>query len=106
MPFLLSQALENLLSNAIEFSPPGGEIICTCRPLGMRIVITIADQGPGLSPEALQSAFTAFYSSRPHGTGLGLTIAQKIVTDHNGLLWVENRPTGGAQFSIGLPMFN
>ncbi len=104
--FLLSQALENLLGNAIEFSPPGGEILCTCHRLGTRMVITIADQGPGLSPEALRSAFTAFYSSRPQGTGLGLTIAQKIVTDHNGLLWAENRSTGGAQFSISLPMSN
>ncbi len=102
-PILLGQVLDNLLGNAIDFSPKGGLIECHCQSIQDQVLITIADQGSGLSAEAMKSAFNAFYSSRPQGTGLGLTIAQKIVSDHNGTIWAENHPQGGARFSVVLP---
>ncbi len=103
-PILFSQVLDNLLGNAIDFSPRGGLIECHCQSAQDQVLITIADQGSGLSEEAMKSAFNAFYSSRPQGTGLGLTIAQKIVSDHSGTIWAENKPEGGARFCVALPL--
>lgn len=102
-PILLGQVLDNLLGNAIDFSPKGGLIECHCQSVQDQVLITITDQGAGLSEEAMKFAFNAFYSSRPHGTGLGLTIAQKIVSDHKGTIWTENPPKGGARFFVVLP---
>ncbi|MBW4700072.1 MAG: HAMP domain-containing histidine kinase [Aphanocapsa lilacina HA4352-LM1] len=99
----MKQVFDNLLSNALHFSPEGGTITCHWRSFQNEVLIEIADQGPGLSAQDLQHVFTPFYSRRPGGTGLGLAIAKKIVLDHQGSLWVQNLPTGGAQFSLGLP---
>jgi signal transduction histidine kinase len=99
----LQQVLHNLLHNAIQFSPLGGTITCEWQVYQGEVLLTIADQGAGLSDGDLQQIFTPFYSRRPGGTGLGLAIAKKIILDHRGSLWAENRPNGGAQFSISLP---
>ena len=101
----IKQVFDNLLSNAIQFSPEAGQITCYWNVFQQEILIEIHDQGPGLSEEDLQQIFTPFYSRRPHGTGLGLSIARKIVLDHQGSLWAQNLPGGGAQFSITLPRF-
>jgi signal transduction histidine kinase len=99
----LQQVLHNLLHNAIQFSPLGGTITCEWQVYQGEVLLTIADQGAGLSETDLQQIFTPFYSRRPGGTGLGLAIAKKIILDHRGSLWAENCPKGGAQFSISLP---
>jgi signal transduction histidine kinase len=97
------QVLHNLLHNAIQFSPMGGTIRCEWQVYQGEGLVTIADQGAGLSEADLQQMFTPFYSRRPGGTGLGLAIAKKIILDHHGSLWAENLAKGGAQFSISLP---
>jgi signal transduction histidine kinase len=56
-----------------------------------------------MSQQDLENLFTPFYSKRPGGTGLGLAIAKKIILDHQGSLWAQNLPVGGAQFSMSLP---
>ena len=99
----IKQVFDNLLSNAIQFSPEAGQITFYWSVFQQEILIEIHDQGPGLSEEDLQQIFTPFYSRRPQGTGLGLSIAQKIVLDHQGSIWAQNLPGGGAQFSITLP---
>jgi signal transduction histidine kinase len=99
----IKQVFDNLLSNAVQFSPEAGRITCYWSVFQHEVLIEIHDQGPGLSEEDLQQIFTPFYSRRPHGTGLGLSIAQKIVLDHQGSIWAQNLPGGGAQFSITLP---
>ncbi len=99
----LKQVFDNLLSNAVHFSPPTGTIDLRWRSFQDEVLIEVSDQGPGLSTQDLQQVFTPFYSRRPGGTGLGLAIAKKIILDHQGSLWVQNLPTGGAQFSISLP---
>lgn len=99
----ITQVIQNLLTNAIAFSPPGSCVTCRCRRFQNEALLQIGDQGPGLSEEDLQHLFTPFYSKRPGGTGLGLAIAQKLVHHHHGSLWAENLPQGGAQFSLVLP---
>lgn len=99
----MKQVLSNLLDNAIHFSPSGGTIAWNWCIFQTEVLVELRDQGPGLSDEDLQHAFTPFYSRRPGGTGLGLAIAKKIILDHQGSLWVQNLPTGGAQFSFTLP---
>jgi signal transduction histidine kinase len=104
-PLQIKQALGNLLSNAIHFSPKGAKIFIDWRERQGSIVLTLQDEGPGLSSEDLQQLFKPFYTRRPEGTGLGLAIAQKVVLDHGGKLWAKNAPGRGAEFSISLPRF-
>ena len=99
----MKQVFDNLLSNAVHFSPSSGTINCSWQVFQGEVLIQIADQGPGLSPEDIKKIFTPFYSRRPGGTGLGLTIAKKIVLDHQGSLWAQNSSLGGAQFCLSLP---
>jgi len=99
----MKQVFDNLLSNAVHFSPESGTIHCNWQIFQGEVLIQIADRGPGISPEDLKKIFTPFFSRRPGGTGLGLTIAKKIVLDHQGSLWVQNSFQGGAQFCLSLP---
>lgn len=99
----MKQVFDNLLSNAIHFSPFAGKITLDWRSFQGEVLIQIADCGKGLSNDDLQKIFMPFYSRRSGGTGLGLTIARKIVLDHQGSLWGQNLPEGGAQFSLTLP---
>lgn len=99
----IKQVFENLLNNAIAFSPSGSQITCEWRVFYHEVLVSLSDRGPGLSREDLQEAFTPFYTRRPGGTGLGLPIAKKIILDHQGSIWVQNLPEGGALFSFTLP---
>ena len=99
----MKQALSNLLSNAIHFSPVGATIECSWQIFRREVLIEVRDRGSGLSAEDLQQLFVPFYSRRPGGSGLGLAIAKKIILDHRGRLWAQNLSSGGTQFSITLP---
>ncbi|MDF5728319.1 MAG: HAMP domain-containing sensor histidine kinase [Rhizonema sp. PD38] len=98
----MKQVFDNLLSNAIHFSPNSGSITFGWQVFRDEVLIKISDQGPGISPLDMQKIFTPFYSRRSGGTGLGLTIARKIVLDHSGNLWADSL-LGGAQFCLILP---
>ncbi|NJO79519.1 MAG: HAMP domain-containing histidine kinase [Cyanobacteria bacterium RM1_2_2] len=98
----IKQVFINLLNNAIHFSPKSGTIHVNWQVFQREVLIQITDQGRGLSDNDLKKLFVPFYSQRPGGTGLGLTIAQKIILDHHGSLWAQNSPEGGAQFSFTL----
>ncbi|MBD2079605.1 HAMP domain-containing sensor histidine kinase [Leptolyngbya sp. FACHB-17] len=99
----LKQVFDNLITNAIYFSPDRSTIYCTWQIVQQEILIEVSDQGAGLSEADLEQVFMPFYSRRPEGTGLGLSIAQKIIQAHQGRIWVSNLPTGGAKFSLTLP---
>lgn len=99
----IKQVFNNILSNAVYFSPEAGTITCSWQIFQTEVLIKISDQGKGLSPEDMQKIFTPFYTRRPGGTGLGLTIAKKIILDHHGNLWAQSVAEGGAQFCIILP---
>jgi signal transduction histidine kinase len=106
-PTQLQQVLLNLLTNAIDASPPGTHIAVTvgARAAGREIEVTIRDAGPGIPAEQRKRIFEPFFSTKPpgKGTGLGLFIATKIVEDHRGRLEVESAPGAGAAFRLVLP---
>jgi two-component system phosphate regulon sensor histidine kinase PhoR len=111
-PAKLQDALRNLLENATNHSPEGGRIAMAARRAGARIVITVADEGPGVPPNDLTRIFERFYrvdKSRtregkdPGGTGLGLSIVRHLVELHGGRVSAANRPGRGAIFTIELP---
>jgi len=99
----MKQVFDNILSNAVHFSPNLGTITCSWQIFQDEVLIKISDQGLGLSHEDLQKVFTPFYSRRRGGTGLGLTIAKKIILDHQGSIWAQVLSESGAQFSMILP---
>jgi signal transduction histidine kinase len=98
----ISQVFDNVLHNAIHFSPPGGTLWCHWQRFQGEMLIEISDQGPGIPEEDLQAVFLPFYSKREGGTGIGLAIVRKIVLDHQGQCWMQNLPKGGAKFSFTL----
>ena len=99
----IEQVLQNLLDNAMHYSPLGGTITVDWQVSQQAILITISDQGPGIDGMVVDELFSPFFSQRPDGTGLGLAIAKKIVLDHQGSIDAETLPQGGARFSIFLP---
>jgi len=108
-PARIQQVLLNLLLNSLDAMPEAGQIQVSleCRPLpnaeGDRIVLRVSDSGRGIVPELFPRLFEPFVSTKPTGTGLGLTISQRIIEDHDGTLRAANRPEGGAMFEISLP---
>ena len=68
------------------------------------VEVHVSDTGPGLAPAVEQRLFEPFFSTKPHGLGMGLTIVRSIVERHNGRLQAENRPVGGALFTVTLPV--
>jgi len=105
----LQQVFLNLLNNAahaIRTDRARGRIICRTRRAGNRLRITFADDGPGIAPENLHRIFDPFFTTKEvgQGTGLGLSICFGIVRQHNGIIRAGNRPEGGAEFVIELPV--
>jgi len=108
--FLLHQALENLVQNAIEFSPEGGTVKVAVAPENDRVTISVADEGPGIPAYALDRIFERFYSlGRPDSgrksTGLGLNLVREVAISHGGTIRVANRPEGGAIAELTLKRF-
>lgn len=105
---LLIHVWNNLISNAIKFSPQDGIIRISLKNVGDNILFTIEDNGPGISEEAMKHIFNKFYqadtSHKEEGYGLGLSLAKKIVDLSYGEISVENIENGGARFKVILPM--
>jgi signal transduction histidine kinase len=99
---LLGQVFMNLILNACEAQPAGGEVRVSTRREGNRVIAEIADRGPGVPREDSARIFEPFYSTK-HSTGLGLSICYSIVTQHGGDLAVLGREGGGAIFRMSLP---
>lgn len=108
----LSQILNNLLSNALRFTPRGGRIWVIASRSADAFSVSIRDSGPGIAQEALPNVFERFYradrsrSREDGGTGLGLAIARQLALAHNGILTAGNHPEGGAVFSLTLPLLD
>jgi signal transduction histidine kinase len=100
----LLSVLTNLLFNAIEATPASGEVCLSAERLGEQSIrIVVSDNGPGIDPAVADKLFTPFATTKPTGTGLGLTIARKVAREHGGELTVANGPAGGACFTLTLP---
>lgn len=109
-PDRLRQVLGNLLTNAIRYTDAGGHVLVRVREVAGEAVLTVRDTGVGMSPDDLARVFDRFWRADPArqratgGTGLGLTIAQRIVRDHQGRIEVVSEPGNGTTFSVSLPL--
>ena len=100
---LLHRALSNLVLNAIDALPQGGEIWVRTELSGQEVAILVSDTGSGLTQEECARLFTPYYTTKLHGTGLGLAIVQSVVSDHGGKISVESAKDSGTTFRIELP---
>jgi two-component system sensor histidine kinase GlrK len=99
------QVLRNLIGNAVKFTPYGGRIRITARLHNGSLEVSIADEGPGIPKELLNSIFDKFQSYRNRkGTGLGLAIVKNIIINHGGKVWAESTPGQGSTFFFVLPV--
>ncbi|MCX8725809.1 cell wall metabolism sensor histidine kinase WalK [Lactobacillus panisapium] len=104
-----AQVIDNIMNNAIKYSPDGGVITIKLRQERQQIILSIADQGLGIPREDLSKIFDRFYrvdkarSREQGGTGLGLAIAKEIVEEHHGKIWANSSEGKGSTFYIALP---
>jgi signal transduction histidine kinase len=105
-PGRLLQVIGNLLTNAIKFTPAGGRVMLSAKPVAGETVFAVSDNGPGMTPEDMNHLFDRFWQARDvdsRGIGLGLTISKGIVEAHGGRIWVESEPGSGSTFSFSIP---
>ncbi len=100
---MLRRALLNLILNALDVMPQGGELSITAFAGPRGVELEIADSGPGIPEARDQRLFEPFFTTKSGGTGLGLTIVERIVTAHGGDVSACNCPQGGAAFTIRIP---
>jgi len=105
----VEQVVKQFLENALKYSPPGSPLTVSAGMQGGRIVIGVADHGPGIEENERSHIFDKFFRGRRHrfdtkGTGMGLAIAKGIVEAHGGKIWVESEPGEGAAFYFSLPV--
>ena len=105
-PQLLRRGIENVIRNALRFSPPGDAVQVRARTAGGRFEIEVVDEGPGAPPELLQTMFEPFVKgpAESRGVGLGLSIARRALAAHGGALQASNREGRGLLMRITLPM--
>jgi nitrogen fixation/metabolism regulation signal transduction histidine kinase len=103
-PQLLEQAIINLLKNAIEavVNTPHPAITLSCRREGSCVAITVTDNGVGLTAEQIETIFVPFFTTKPRGSGIGLSLARQIAAAHGGQIEVRSTPTDGTIFRIDL----
>ena len=105
----LEQVVINLLDNAFRYTPEAGEVRLSAHAAGDRVVVEVADNGPGIAPSNLPKIFDRFFTTEPkglrreYGSGLGLAIAKAIVEGHGGAISAASEPGRGAVFSVSLP---
>jgi signal transduction histidine kinase len=100
---MVRRALLNLVLNAIDVMPDGGDLVITSYDGIRGFEIEVADSGPGLSEEDQRRVFEPFYSKKQHGTGLGLAVVYHVAEAHGGTVSAANCPEGGAAFTIKFP---
>ena len=105
----MTQVIDNILNNAIKYSPDGGKITVSMKTTDDQMILSISDQGLGIPKQNLPKIFDRFYrvdrarSRAQGGTGLGLAIAKEIIKQHNGFIWAKSEYGKGSTFTIVLP---
>jgi len=103
----LQQVLMNLMTNSIEAmkNVDGTRelAIKSQRAENGQLLVSVSDSGVGLPPQQTEQIFDAFFTTKPHGTGMGLRICRSIAESHGGRLWAANNPERGANFYLTLP---
>nr|UDE31767.1 histidine sensor kinase membrane receptor VicK [Streptococcus mutans] len=108
----MTQVIDNILNNAIKYSPDGGKVTVTMQTTDTQLILSISDQGLGIPKKDLPLIFDRFYrvdkarSRAQGGTGLGLAIAKEIVKQHKGFIWANSEEGEGSTFTIVLPYEN
>ncbi len=102
-PFQLERAIANLLGNAIEASGKGKQVVVSAGTSGSSVVLMVKDRGSGMDRETLENIFIPFYTKKSKGTGLGMSIAKKIVDGHRGSIHIHSRPGEGTEVKIEIP---
>jgi signal transduction histidine kinase len=100
----LNQVFSNLILNAIEAMPRGGDITITTEPDGEKVRIQVSDNGFGIPQEDIRKVFNPYFSTKEHGFGLGLTLIQDIIHNHKGRIAVQSEKGKGTDFTILLPV--
>jgi signal transduction histidine kinase len=101
---LIKQALLNLMLNAVQAMEQGGELLVRLSPSRGRAVIEVIDTGPGIPPEDLPKVFHVYYSTKMHGSGLGLPTTRRIIREHDGDIRVDSAVGKGTRFTVSLPL--
>ncbi|KRN98000.1 two-component system, sensor histidine kinase [Companilactobacillus kimchiensis] len=105
----MTQVIDNIMNNAIKYSPDGGVITCRLLETNKHIIISISDEGLGIPRKDIKKVFERFYrvdkarSRKQGGTGLGLSISKEIIEQHKGRIWVNSAEGKGSTFYISLP---
>jgi signal transduction histidine kinase len=108
--FKIEQVLNNLVSNAIQHSPPHSEVVIRVSQSDNGVMAVVMDAGPGIALDEMERLFAPYERGRARkaagtrSTGLGLSISKKIIAAHHGKIWVESRPGEGASFCFTLPI--
>jgi two-component system sensor histidine kinase VicK len=105
----MTQVLYNVISNALKYSPEGGQVTFTIQEKNETIIVSVSDQGVGIPKESIGKIFDRFYrvdkarTRKMGGTGLGLAIAKEIVSAHGGNIWASSKEGKGTTISFSLP---
>ncbi len=102
-PELLKQALMNILRNAFDAVSENGLVNVSCTGTGNKILIDVSDDGPGIPDDSVKKIFDLYYTTKNEGNGLGLSIAQKIIDQHRGIISVDSGSDRGTKFTIKIP---
>ena len=108
----MTQVIDNIMNNAIKYSPDGGKITVSVRTTDVQLILSISDEGLGIPKQDLPKIFDRFYrvdkarSRAQGGTGLGLAIAKEIIKQHHGFIWAKSEYGKGSTFTIVLPYDN
>jgi two-component system sensor histidine kinase KdpD len=106
---MIDQVLTNLIENVLRYTPDASPVEITVEDKKGRMLISVADRGPGIPLEHLEHVFDKFYRVMPGkrevgGSGLGLAVCRGLIEAHGGRIWAENRFGGGAVFRFTLPL--
>jgi signal transduction histidine kinase len=102
-PMQVVRALVNIVDNALEAMPNGGQLRIAAEADGREVAIRVSDTGQGIAPELLPSIFEPLVTTRPHAKGLGLTVARRLVESNGGRIEVESLPGKGTTFALRFP---
>ena len=94
----------NLLANAVQAMPQGGSVVVSFAADATSVVTTIADTGPGMTPEVLENLFRPFFTTKPGGTGLGLVVTRRLASENGGSITIESQADKGTAVTLRLPV--
>jgi signal transduction histidine kinase len=100
----IERVIINVVKNAVEAAPPGGEVLVATARHGGSVEITVDDDGPGIALEARRHLFVPYFTTKPGGSGIGLALVRQIVLGHGGTVTAEDRPGGGTRVRVLLPV--